>query len=218
MRLVAATLGLLAPVLMGLCACGREAAVPPRGLEAAWVVGGAEGRDRLEVSVARHERVPLALRVTNRGPGPVQIVVSSYPAYRFFHADVRRAGGGDPLPAYWDLYPTKDMAPPGRLYVTLAPGAAFDREMDVLLREGHLLETFAESTITRHLEGLRERGFGALREPGTYTAVGRYSTVPQSIGEGHAGLFGGDEGRDPGVPLAASTEVRTPPLTLVVVP
>lgn len=213
---------LVGALAVALAACGDRSAPAPKAaggerpaLEATWRLGGEPAPERVAVAWPMKEPLHLAIRLTNRGPAPVQVVRSSVPSYRFFRLEVRREGDAAILPVYFDVYPTKDRSPPAKEFVTLAPGAWIEREVDLLLREGYALETFAAAPLRGHFENLRARGFGAMREPATYEVVGLYSTTPLSLGLSVEPLFEGETGRDPAIALADAV-VRTPVLRIAV--
>jgi hypothetical protein len=214
-------------LLLLFAACGGETATeteePPTPAPKLVLTleGGKRERDgRYRLKLPLREDIPLALRLANEGDAPVQVCRSSFPFYYFFKLEIVRLGEGGartPVPAYWDLYPTKDMRMPSKEYVTLGPGDAIARDLDTLLREGYLLETFHATDVFDHYEELRGQGFGALREPGDYEVVGVYRVQASDLDGTEHDRFQGETGRDEEVPLWAGGPVRTKSLRVTVV-
>ncbi|MCZ7644846.1 MAG: hypothetical protein M5U26_06115 [Planctomycetota bacterium] len=170
------------------------------------------GQTELGMRAPFNERPRLVLRLTNLNAHAVQVPRSSYPCFYHFKLDVVRLDGAErvPLKVMWDLYPTKDMEMPHQDFVTLEPGGWIEQNLELLLREGYLMMTYA-----RGFTGFQkqvENGFAALRKPGRYELTGRYRR------EGHDGdgpaRYEGNVGRKPEIALWAGEMVRTKPAIL----
>lgn len=145
-------------------------------LRAELVGGPRDDAGRLVLTVPSEREIDLALRLTNTGEEPAEVVLSNYPAYLHVKLSVVRIGpegARTKTEPYGDLYPGVERKPPNDVKHALAPGESIERSLDRLLSEGHLLETFARWGGPGWAE-LRSRGFGALREPGEYEIVGMY--------------------------------------------
>lgn len=142
------------------------------------LVGGPrDDEGRLVLTVPSARDIGLALRLTNTGDEPAEVVLSNYPAYLHAKLSIARIGpNGEktPVEPYGDLYPLKDMKAPSDVTHRLAPGESVERSLDHLLVEGYFLETYTTAFRDRYFE-LRAEGYGALREPAEYEIVGTYA-------------------------------------------
>lgn len=188
------------------------------GLRARLIVASIDKDAGLVLSPDARNLPKIVLRITNLGAKEIQVPRSSYECYRFFKLKIERIGEDgkrEPVPAYFDLYPTKDMKMPSRVYETLAPGAHLDRDMDTLLRQGFLMQTLSASQVVLPPE-IRKAEFGAMRKPGTYEVSGAYAAAPTELDGKPCNLFERDVGRKEDITLWEGPEVTSQKIELEV--
>ena len=221
--------GIIATVLLVLAGCGEGEPVAVRANQDAqrslYLEIRAEPLDdggRLRLTLPLHEPVRIRALLMNRGNKPIQVCRSSYALYAFFHLRIHRIkadGSRTLLPVHPDYYPSDDTMPPTLEYVTLAPGAAIERDMTRQLVEGYLLQAIHGNEQDALYRSLRMDGRGALREEGDYELRATYRTPQAETPERGSRLldfFDGEAGRAPNVPLAAPDEVTSEPVPVLV--